>query len=174
MEKMEFLEKLMPVYENYFDIEKDFQITDSNYVNGYVYPVMASFHSKSEKYMLVKSAKIWAHENHEYAYFVLDDLLDVEKFNELTQSTLDYALSLVKPNNEHMYTYVTMVFICNNINNDNLIKEIKKKKFHKSYKFSFNGWCDLRIVAVDLSKKAIYTNSKGKELYKLFSDILSK
>lgn len=167
MNKEIFFNKLLPSYEAYYNVEKDFQL------DGYTYFTKADFHSRSEKYMLTKSAKIWAHENHEYVYFVLEEQLNLQQFKEISSKTLNHGISLVEPHKEHMYTYITLIYLANSIDNE-ITREIKKSKYHKNYAFSFHGWCDFRVVGVDFNANKVYTNGMGREFVKTYSKLLKE
>ena len=166
MTKELFLQKLMPSYEAFFDIQY-------NVAHGSIqFPAIAQFHSRSEKYVLVRSAKLWATEMNEYAYFAFADLPDREGFASLKKEVLQLGLAQIKPHSEHMYSYVTLILI-SDLLPDDIIEQIKKTNYHKTYLFSFHGWMYLRIAAVDLSNGKVYSNHRGKELLPLLQNILS-
>lgn len=78
----EQFEKLLNAYRCYYDVTREFPVGDM------VFPAMAEFHSRSEKYVLVKKAKIWGMEMNEYVYFLLADRLEPE--------TLRHAVDLAR------------------------------------------------------------------------------
>ncbi|WP_312059774.1 hypothetical protein [Anaerotignum sp.] len=166
MTKELFLQKLMPSYEAFFDIQ--YNVAHSSIQ----FPAIAQFHSRSEKYVLVRSAKLWATEMNEYAYFAFADLPDREGFASLKKEVLQLGLAQIKPHSEHMYSYVTLILI-SDLLSDDIIEQIKKTNYHKTYLFSFHGWMYLRIAAVDLSNGKVYSNHKGKEILPLLQNILS-
>ena len=47
------------------------------------FPGYAEFHSYGKKYVLVKSAKLWEVDTHEYLFFVLADALDETQVRDL-------------------------------------------------------------------------------------------
>ena len=156
-EKQQKLEKLLVVYQNYFDILRDVSI------DGVTFPATAEFHSRSEKYVLVKAAQIWATESNEYAYFYIADKLGADELDKVYQTARDAGLKLVKPHSEHMYSYVTLVILADEIDKD--VKEaIKKIRFEKSFRLSLHGWMEFRIAAINLSNGEIITNRKGKDV----------
>lgn len=166
MTKETFLQKLLPSYESYFDIQY-------NVCHGSIeYPATAQFHSRSEKYILVRSAKIWATEMNEYAYFAFADVPTLDSFQSLKKDVLQSGLAQIKPHSEHMYSYVSLILVADLLPQE-VIKEIKKTKYHKTFLFSFHGWMYLRIAAVDLSNGKVYSNQRGKELLPLLQNIFS-
>ncbi|MDD4844066.1 MAG: hypothetical protein PHU31_07020 [Anaerotignum sp.] len=166
MTKETFLEKLMPSYQTYFDIKYNVSMGSRQY------PAIAQFHSRSERYVLVHSAKIWATEMNEYTYFAFADVPTTNDFLSLKKDVLQLGLAQIKPHSEHMYSYVTLIIVADLLP-DEIIKEIKKAKYHKTYLFSLHGWMHLRIAAVDLSNGKVYSNQRGKDLLPLLQNILS-
>ena len=166
MTKETFLEKLLPSYQTYFDIQYNVNIDTRQY------PAIAQFHSRSEKYVLVHSAKIWATEMNEYAYFAFEDVPTMDDFLSLKKDVLQLGLAQIKPHSEHMYSYVTLIIVADLLPEE-IVKEIEKAKYHKTYLFSIYGWMHLRIAAVDLSNGKVYSNKRGKELLPLLQNILS-
>ncbi len=166
MTKETFLEKLMPSYQTYFDIKYNVGVGSRQY------PAIAQFHSRSERYVLVHSAKIWATEMNEYAYFAFADVPTTNDFLSLKKDVLQLGLAQIRPHSEHMYSYVTLIIVADLLP-DEIIKEIKKAKYHKTYLFSLHGWMHLRIAAVDLSNGKVYSNQRGKDLLPLLQNILS-
>ncbi len=166
MTKETFLQKLMPSYESYFDIQYDVQVGSRQY------PATAEFHSRSEKYVLVRSAKIWATEMNEYAYFAFADVPTLDDYQSLKLDVLKSGLSQIKPHSEHMYSYVSLILVADLLPQE-VIKEIQKTKYHKTFLFSLHGWMYLRIAAVDLSNGKVYSNQRGNELLPLLQNIFS-
>ena len=165
MTKELFLQKLLPSYESFYNIQHNVSCGER------IYPATAEYHSRSEKYVFVRSAKLWATEMNEYTYFALADTPGKEEFISLKKDVLQAGLSQIKPHSEHMYSYVSLLLLADSLGED-VIKEIKKAKYHKTYLFSLHGWMHLRIAAVDLSNGMVYGNQRGKELLPLLQHIL--
>lgn len=157
MNKIAYLQQLLSSYESFFDIEENVTL------DGRSYPATATFHSRSEKYILVKAAKLWAMEMNEYAFFSLADTLTLQDFLALKEDALQAGLAQIKPHSEHMYSYVSLVIIAEGIDGD-AMQAIKKTKYHKTFLFSLQGWMDLRIAVLDINTGKIYSNAKGRDL----------
>lgn len=158
MDKKElFLEKLLKSYEAYFNIERNVKCGEV------MAAARAVFHSRSEKYVLVKSAQLWAVETNEYAYFITEEIETVEDFIKIRDKIIENGMLQIKPHKEHMCSYITMFYIADSIGND-IEKEIKKYKLQKMFLFSLHGWMHFRCVGADLNRGIISTNPMGKEL----------
>jgi len=163
----ELLEKVLKSYESYFDVTRD-----SEY-EGLSVAAEAAFHSRSEKYVLVKKAQLWAAEAHEYAFFVMAEHLDEKTLNTYRDVILKEGLSRVKPVKDHMYTYVTMIIIADETD-DGIEKAVKKIRHHKDYMLSFHGWSDFRVAVYDTKAESVITNRAGSDLEKMFASVTDK
>ena len=105
----EQFEKLLNDYRCYYDVTREFPVGDM------VFPAMAEFHSRSEKYVLVKKAKIWGMEMNEYVYFLLADRLEPEMLRHAVDLAREDGLGRIKPHSEHMYSHVSLSIIAQEI-----------------------------------------------------------
>ena len=163
----EFFERLLLSYSDYFDIIRDTSYKDLSVA------AEAAFHSFSEKYVLVKKAQLWAAEAHEYVFFVRTGHLDEETFRTYNDALLEEGLSRVEPKKDHMYNYVSVVFLAESIAPE-VPKLIKKTRCHRDYRMSLYGWMDYRIAAYDCTSKRIYTNWAGRPLKQTLLSVTKK
>ena len=64
MTPTEALEKVLPAYERYYNVARSAPAP---------FAATAEFHSHGEKYLLIRQAKIWDMDSHEYVYFAARD-----------------------------------------------------------------------------------------------------
>ncbi|MEG1773888.1 MAG: hypothetical protein RR320_03430, partial [Oscillospiraceae bacterium] len=153
LDKDLLLRHLLASYSTYFDVD-----------TAHVVPpfcALAQFHSRSEKYVLVQSAQLWAAESHEYLFFSDCGRLDFSFWQTARDSTVSQGLALIKPHKEHMVSYLTLIILADHVDPD-VRREITHCRFHRSFRLSLYGWCDLRVAAVDCSTGEIFTNRMGK------------
>ncbi len=158
MERQEAINKILNSYESYFDI-----IKSPNFPPRLV--ARCDFHIHNEKYVLVKNAKLWEADCHEYIYVFSVDRLTEEAFSQCEAYACNEGFSLVEPKYGHMYTYITAVFVCDDFDME-AIKLLKKSKHSKSYKFSIYGWAEFRTFVVRAGDMALYYNKPGKQCSK--------
>lgn len=155
----EILGNLLKTYETYFDISYN------HCVNNLPVEAEAEFHSRSEKYVLVKKANLWSAESHEYTYFVMVDSLTPDIYENYRKAILEDGLKRIEPKKDHMCSYVSLIIITNSCSED-IHTPVLKTKFHKEFRFSIYGWMDYRVAVYDCSTGKIYTNRAGKDLKK--------
>ena len=126
--------------------------------------------SRSEKYVLSKKAKLWAIEINDYLYLFSMPRLEKNQAEECVTFSIEDALPRVKPHKEHMYSFITAVFVADEAEKDAL-SYIRWRRFIKSYKLGFQGSSPLKTAALDIGKEKIVTNNMGRDLCKQIKNI---
>ncbi len=156
------LQKVLSSFERYYTVQ-----TDSASVP---FDAEAEFHSHGEQYVLVRAAKVADIDSNDYAFFKKIDTLTSSLLSEYVQAAWEAGLTRVTPYNGHRNSDITLVILADHIEKDT-IRDIKKTKRYKSYKFSLWGWSNLRLSVKDLSSGAVYHNRSGENLKKVLAHI---
>lgn len=163
MDYLTYLDNIENKLKAYFDIYRKYNI------KGYAYDLFAKYHMRMERYVLVKKAVIYAMENNEYCLMKYFNEIDEYKLKDFTNSLIESIDELVNPDENHMSSVITGVLVCDNIPSDDIVKQIKKFKYHKGFAFGFRGWVDIRLILVAMNDNYIVTNKKGKEVREIYS-----
>lgn len=167
LERAAFLEKLKQSYEYYYDTES-FDVGEND---ALPLVMSAESHIRDEGYVLSKKAKIWAAESNEYVYIFSTPSLS----RETASRCMDYALAdsetKIKPHSEHRNSFIIAVFVADRIDPD-ASREIRTRKFYKSYKMGFHGWSTLKTAAVETEKEMIVLNKAGSDLGKILKKLI--
>lgn len=172
MTGQEFLEKLINSYQSAFDIERPFDI------NGDIYDAYASFNVSSAKYVLIKKAELWRADCYEHTFFAHKNILQVEDLERFKKEIEDYIEpQLVRggkacTEKDHMYTYITGIFVVEDGITDEVRKKIRKFKFFKNYKFGFRGYSEARLLIFDMKNKKVLGNPAARDLVKGYKKAL--
>jgi len=156
-----YIELLKSKFERHFKIDTDIELL------GTRIDMTASFSDVSGRTFITKNDIIDRYENHEYCY--------IKKYHELSEEDINQFISFlkkvvderVKPGKDHMSTYVTGVVIAGNAT-DTIRKIVEKHSYSRAYSFYLRGWCDVRLVLVDLADNQVVTNKAGKRLIKVY------
>ncbi|MFZ5943501.1 MAG: hypothetical protein ACOYVD_05290 [Bacillota bacterium] len=166
MTKEAMLEQFKVKFAKYYDLKDQPEFV--------TFPIdfYAHFYQVNEKYFGVKSFNMWrmTHDEHclvKYYEHISKD--QIENMITVLKKGIDY---LVKPDENHMKTFVTGVFIVNNLSDHTLIEYVEKFKYSKAYRFYLYGWCDVRLVLIDLSSRQIYTNKAGREVQNFYRHVM--
>ena len=160
MTGQELLEKLVDSYRSAFDIERSFDI------NGDIYDAYAGFNVSSAKYVLMKKAELWRADCYEHTFFSHKENLMVEDLERFQKEITEYIEPKLVRGGEkctqknHMYTYITGIFIAE----DGVTEEVKKAI--RNYLFGFRGYSEARLLIFDMKNKKVIGNPAARELVK--------
>ena len=156
-EKQLVLKRILAAHEQWFDVRRGYEYA------GRTFPGYAEFHSYGEKYVLVKSAKLWEVDTHEYLFFVLADALDETQVRDLVSFMEHDGLKKVVPKPNHMSSAISLVIVADSCTQE-AAKAVRKTRFRKNFALGIRGWADLRVAVADLSANRVITNAAGKQL----------
>lgn len=164
MTTSEALQKLLTSYAGYYNIITE-NVTPP-------FAAEAAFHSHDEAYFLMKSAKLAEMDSHEYVFFATADKLDAEDVAALDETAWTEGLARTKPHSYHRSTDTILVLIADEITAEAKAR-IKKLRHYKSYRWTFQGWSQYRVIALELSTMRLTHNRLGQSLVKLYRNIFS-
>lgn len=156
------LDRLLAAHGAWFDV------TRGAIVAGRPFAALAEFHSFGEQYVLVKRAKLWEAEEHEYMLFDVVDRLDESRARAYIDFMKNEALTLVKPVPNHMSSYRTLVVVADLVD-DAAAALFRKTSHRKNFMWGIRGWSDVRLAAIDLSRPSgsrVVCNGAAKRLRK--------
>ncbi len=161
MTQDEYMEGLQRKFERNFDIEKDIIIL------GEKIDFRAKFCNISGRTFITKNDVIDRCENYELCYIKRFDNVTEEGVAVYGQFLKKIVDEFVKPGVDHMSTYVTGVVVGGSVN-ENAKNSVRKYNYNKAYSFYLRGWCDVRLICVDLNNNEVITNKAGKRVQKVY------
>ena len=166
-----FLEKLLREYSKSFDIERDYEI------GGVKAEAYGYFSTVSEKYVISPKANLWTINGFEHILFLRRSRVTVEDIESARALMIEHmAPELVckgrkYPEKDHMYSYVTVAFICDESPDDAVIKAVKTFKYEKNYLMTIRGHVEGHLVLMDLSSGKAYSCKAAKHLSGFYEKI---
>lgn len=167
----ELLERLLRSYRQSFDIERPYVL------EGEEYDAYGAFDVTSAKYVLTKKAELWRAQCYEHVFFRRMDVLTEGELDRFRRQIVEYIEpNMVRhgekcPPENHMYTFVTGIYISEEGISQEVIHRIKRFKYMKNYRFTIRGYCDARLLVFDMKNKKIYGNLAAKDLIKGYKKI---
>ncbi len=149
-------DKLQSSLSHMFDFYDDYRVGET------VFPLYGKYYARSARYFAVKKAELFAYSNFEHLfYYLVAGQLSETVFDSLCATLLDHVDTLVKPNDEHMSSMLTLIIECDTITTE-LSRRISKYKYRKSFKFGFYGWVQLKIMVVVKAEKYAIENKAAR------------
>ena len=123
MDNKGVLDSLLRSFASYYDVKTEGVLPP--------FAAQATFNMHNEQYFLVKAAQIAQIDSNEFVYIASEENLNQQKVNELAEAAWSDGLSKVKPGSNHRNSDVTLIIICNTIE-ENSFSLVKKLKHYKS------------------------------------------
>lgn len=172
MRGQEFLENLLNSYQEAFDIVRPFE------ANGHFYDAYAEFNVTSARYVLVKKAELWRTNCFEHVFFFCRQCLQAEELYAFGQEIADYIEPQIVrggracTEKDHMYTYITGIFICEKSVPKAVTKEIARFKAFKNYWLGIRGYMEARLLVFDLESRKVLGNRSAREMVRGYRKML--
>ncbi len=151
------LKRILAAHEAFFDVHRDYEFA------GKSFPGFAEFHSFGEQYVLVKRAKLWEANSHEYLFFVYAETFDEAQLDEWVRFMKTRGLEKVTSEPNHMSSGLALVVIADDCT-EGVKRAVRRVRFRKNFALGFRGWADLRVAIADLSTHCVYANAAGKQV----------
>ena len=147
-----FLSELIDSYRAYFDIE----MVDDGSLR-----CIASYHSRTEGYVLTKKVGLWSVKDDEYVMFHVSEDVSEESLNGMISKSLTHSKDLIVPDKDHRSSMLTSIIVCKRLE-PKCVKTIKSYKYHRNFRFMLNGWMDHRLVLLSLNDGVSISDRLGK------------
>lgn len=165
MTSNEALQKLLPSYKEYYDLITEDVLPP--------FKAEAKFVSHVEQYFLVHAAKLSDIDSTEHIYFAAEENLSFEKLSELAKTAWEDGLKSVVPYYGHRNSDVSVIVFTDNADAE-VLKNCRKVRYSKTYKFMLHGWSNFKLVVVDLKSKKTVSNNQGAETKDFIKKFLKK
>lgn len=155
----EYLKDLEERYKYYYEVDRNKEIS------GVRVDIFARSSTEHFRQVLTKKIKIDQHYTKEYALVKAQkrfvDKNEIDRFSKFIKSLVD---EMVNPSVDVMSTILNGVLVSTSGFSEEAVNFVKRFKFSKSFLLGIKGWCDIRLILVDLKEQKLYSNLKGKEV----------
>ncbi len=154
--------------QDYKEMMKDRLFSSFDFVTppdnlGFEPDVWAVYHRKSEKYFISRKIPLYSMNNDEYVCLVIiPDSLTVDALRKFRECAENWLFTL-EVDEEHMSSLFTLALICSGLPSKDVLRELKKSRFHVDFKYALRGWADLAIMVVDVANQDVYSNPRGRQ-----------
>jgi hypothetical protein len=124
---------------------------------------------RNERFIASKKLTVYAYENNEYCFIKKNKTISKESFSQFTDFLKGAVNEYVTPHGEHMSSVITGIVVLEDDPGEEMRKQFKDFKYHKSFAFGFKGWVDIRLILVVLDKGEVITNKKGREVQQFYN-----
>lgn len=179
------LQRIKTLYSSTFDLEENYLVCKPIQAVGAdtqrCFALYGHFNVDNSRYVLSKRAKLWEANCQEHLF--VDIPGDGERVCSKRLQHLDELLKEVVepfyvrngkkyPPENHMYSYITVVIVTEDVPEPEIIKKVRSYRFGKTYKFNIRGYMETRLVLVSTADNTVITNQAGKQLLKAYRNLI--
>ena len=174
MNAEEYLDRLLVNYAGTYNIYVPYRIYDRIY-NAYGF-----YESHLEKYMLTRYTNLWLQDSYEHCLFLTVSEVTKELIDEMKETIVSYVEPVLVlkgkkvPEPNHMYSYMSVILICDRKPEKDTVRYLKKQKYEHSYRMSVRGFSQAHFCLVSTEDEKIYTNSVAAGKKKLLKKVLKE
>lgn len=160
----EYLENLEKRYRAHYNVERNKEVAGKEldiYANSVIEHFRHVFtkkiqidHYQEREIILVKGLKEYIH------------LKDIETFSHLLIAA---TKELVTPSFEVMSHIINGIVVSPKGFSEEAIKVAQRFKYGRTFCLGIKGWCDIRLLLIDIKNNNIYCNAKGREIMNVYS-----
>jgi len=154
----EYLQTIAERLEPYFDLFWGERVA------GKSMDLVAKFKMRNEKYFFSKRITLYAYENHETVLVQRTGEITPAKVRDFCAFLQEAIEELIVPSDEHMSSTLTGVLLVGGGVDDQVKRLVENFRYSRSFRFFLQGWCELRLLLVDLTTAELYTNKAGRSL----------
>lgn len=162
-----YLELMERRLKNYFDLE------ENKLINNKVFDLYGKYHMMLGRTFLSKTDIIDKFETNEHVMIKCVPHLTQEDLERYLAYLNELPEKVVSLNQYHKSTYINAVLVCEDYIACDL-KTIKKFKYEKIFGFYFRGFCEVRLMVVELPTSKVFTNRDGKRVKKAYEPFYKK
>ena len=131
------------------------------------------FYMHSEKYVLVKKARLWEADCNEFVYIFSTEELTEAGLRECIAYGYRNGMEKIHPGPAHMCSYITVLVICESCTKQ-AEKALRRCRIRRNFKLSFHGWMELQAGVAVCEDGRVTVNGSGKRKRKLLKSVMEE
>lgn len=159
----EYLAELAKRYQAHYNVETG-QIVAGKQLDIYAISIIEHFRN-----VITRKIKIDQYQEREMILVKgFDRLVQDEDIKEFSHFLINAAGKLVVPSLDVMSHTINGILVSSQGFSEEAIKTATKFRYGKTYCLGIKGWCDVRLLLLDIKNHSIYSNAKGKEITEIY------
>ncbi len=160
----EYLESLLKRYQLHYDVETNKFILETK-IDIYALSVIEHYRN-----IINKNIKIDHYQEREIILVNgFEKYIDVNDMNEYFQFLNKVAQELVSPSFDVMSHIINSIIISATGFSQEAILASQSFRYSKTFFLGIKGWCDIRLLLIDIKNYAVFCNAKGREIAEIYS-----
>lgn len=160
----EYLNELTKRYQLHYNVETN-KIISGQKVDIFALSVIDHYRN-----VLTKKIKI---DNYQEREIILvrgfKDLVEEREMNDFSQFLTKVTQKMVTPSFDVMSHIINGIIVSSQGFSPDVISTAQKFKYSKTFFLGIKGWCDVRLLLIDIKNSSVFCNAKGREVVPVYS-----
>lgn len=163
-ELKEYLELLERRYQAHYNVQTN-KIIAGKQVNIYAISVIEHFRN-----ILTKKIQFDQYQEREIVLVNgVDYLIQAEDIKNFSNFLIATTKKLVTPSLDIMSHTINGIIVSSQGFSREAIELARKFRYGRTFFLGIKGWCDVRLLEIDLKNLCVHCNAKGKEIASIYS-----
>lgn len=159
-----YLDKLEKRYQAHYNVERN-KIVTGKELDIYAISIIEHF-----RHILTKKIKIDHYQEREIILVKgFEQLIQAEEIEEFSRYLIAANKELVVPSFDIMSHALNGIIISSRGFSKEAIKYAQRFKYGKTFCLGIKGWCDIRLLLIDINNNCLFCNAKGKQVAEVYS-----
>jgi len=160
----EYLEELEKRYQAHYNVER-YKAIAGKELDIYAISIIEHF-----RHAFTKSIQIDHYQEKEiilvkgFKKFIQD-----KEIKEFSQYLVTTSKELVTPSFEIMSHIINGIIISSQGFSEEAISNAQSFKYGRTFCLGIKGWCDIRLLLIDIQNNDVYCNVKGREVVEIYA-----
>jgi hypothetical protein len=160
----EYLEGLANRYRLHYDVETNKTIS-GQHVDIYALSIIDHYRN-----VLTKEIKM---DNYQEREIILvrgfEDLVEEREMNNFSQFLTKVTREMVIPSFDVMSHTINGIIVSAQGFSPETVIATQRFRYSKTFFLGIKGWCDVRLLLIDIKNSSVFCNAKGREVAPVYS-----
>ena len=163
MNPAEYIDLLEKRFERYFSVEREAGLLGKNF------DLFARHRSDSVRTLLSQKDVIDGFWEEELIFVKVIERVTRDTLREIAAMFVEAAEKLVTPDREHKSSELTAILVAQDGLDPDAVRDVKRFRWSRPYKFYFHGVADARILVADCSSETLTASPLAKRSLRAFA-----
>ncbi|MFW6149434.1 MAG: hypothetical protein ACOC6D_06220 [Atribacterota bacterium] len=160
----EYLGELEKRYQGHYNVET-YKAIVGKQVDIYAISIIEHF-----RHVLSKKIQIDHYQEREIILVKgFDQFIQAEEIKEFSQYLVTISKELITPSFEVMSHTINGIMVSSQGFSKEATEAARKFKYGRTFCLGIKGWCDIRLLLIDIKNSSVFCNAKGKEIAEVYT-----